>query len=44
MERENNIFYIAHKNDDFDRKPVCVMHIYTRVRDFLFCCSMAEVI
>lgn len=39
MERDNNNFLIVQINDDFDRKQVRVTHIYTRVRDFLCCCS-----
>ncbi len=42
MERDNNIFYIEQINGVFDRDQVRETHIYTRVRVFLCCCSIAE--
>lgn len=42
MERDNNFFLIEQINGVFERNQVRVTHIYTRVRDFLCCCSEAE--
>ncbi len=42
MERENRNFYIEQINGVFERNQVRVTHIYTRVKDFLFCCSLTE--
>ena len=42
LERDNNFFFIEQINGVFERNQVRVTHIYTRVRDFLCCCSEAE--
>ena len=42
MEQDNNIFYIEQINGVFDRNQARETHIYTRVRDFWFCCSGLE--
>ena len=42
MEQDNKIFLIEQINGVFERNQVRVTHIYTRVKDFLCCCSMTE--
>lgn len=42
MEQDNNFFYIEQINCVFDRNQVRITHIYTRVKDFLCRCSIAE--
>ncbi len=44
MEQGNNIFYIEQINNDFDKSKVRVTHVYTRVRVFVFTCSMREAV
>ena len=42
MEQRNNFFFIEQINSVFDRKKTCVMHVYTRVKDFLCRCFIVE--
>ncbi len=42
MERGNKNFYIEQINGVFGKNRVCITRIYTRVRDFLCSCSLAE--
>ena len=35
LEQDNNFFYIAQKNIDFDKNGPAHVYIYARVRDFL---------
>lgn len=42
MERDNNFFLIEQINGVFERNQVRETHVYTRVRVFLCCCSVAE--
>lgn len=42
MEQRNNFFFIVQINGVFDRKQTCEAHVYTRVKDFLYCCFIVE--
>lgn len=42
MKQRNNFFSIVQINSVFDRKKTCVMHVYTRVKDFLCRCFIVE--